>query len=826
MGDFTERLIHWAAHGILAALIVALALPSAWGQRTPAKADLRGQVIDENGVPVARAEMDFKEDSGQSTTVYTDVAGQYKALGISGSSVRMSVSKPGFFRINDREIDLTAGNNEIEVTLNHETEIQENIEVKSAPIEIDPDTTSHQESLVQHEILDAPVASSHNLQESLKVMPQVVSDSSGNIHVAGARQEQTEVLLDGFEINDPGTGAFNSRVNVDAVRAVTVETGGYGAQYAHASAGILALDTQAGDDKLRFGVTNFVPAADFQQGIHLGNWNPRVMFSGPLKKGKVWFSNALSLQHSFVIVPELPRGQNTDTPWSGDNLFRMQANLSTTNILQGSFLFNQLSDPRVGLGPFSPISTTVNEQQRRYFGSVKDQIWAGKTLFDIGAAIDTGHTYLTPQGTATYVEQPSASSGNFFETLKQWSRRVQLLGNATTGELSWRGKHTISAGFNVATLNFTQQASRSEIDFESAAGALADKVTFSGNSFVRLKNTQLGGYVQDLWRPFKQVVFSVGVRTDYDRVIESSIVEPRFAMNWVPLGDGRMKFTLAWGEHYQPIRMSIFSLGTDQSREDAFAATTGPPPTTAITTVTRFLADPENLKEPRSYNTMAEWEERVMSNTFVGASFLLRQYREGFAWELQGAFGQPSVTYVLQNNRSDRYIAGEVWVRHSFKDDTQIEVDYTRSRASSNEVLEPSLIALSITPQEAGPLAWDTPNRLVSTGWTPLPIWGLFLSGFLEYRTGLPFSVVNDQQQLMEPANDRRFPNYFNLNVGLEKRFKFRKHEWAARLTCINVTAHDNPNVVVDDIQAPNFMAISGEQRRAITARLRMVTEK
>jgi hypothetical protein len=548
--------------------------------------------------------------------------------------------------------------------------------------------------------------------------------------------------------------------------------------------------------------------------------------SGPLKKGKVWFSDALSLQHSFVIVPELAPAPNTDVPWSGDNLLRMQANLSSRNILQGSFLFNLLSDPRVGLGPFSPISTTVNEQQRRYFVSVKDQIWVGKTLFDIGAAIDTGHTNLTPQGTAPYIVQPSSSSGNFFETLKQWSRRVQVLGDVTTGELSWRGKHTISAAFNMATLDFSQQAMRGEIDFQSAAGSTADQVTFSGNSFVQLKNTQLGGYVQDLWRPIKQIVFSLGVRTDFDRLIESSIVEPRLAMNWVPKGDGRMKFTLAWGEHYQPIRMSVFSMGTDQLRQDAFAASMGPPPTAAATTTTRFLANPEGLEEPRSYNTMAEWDERVMRNTFVGASFLLRQYREGFAWELQGAYGQPSVTYVLQNNRNDRYIAGEMWVRHTFKENMQIEVNYTRSRSSSNEVLDPSLTALSITPQEPGPLAWDTPNRVVSTGWTPLPIWGLFLSGFLEYRTGLPFSVVNDQQQFVEPANDRRFPDYFNLNVGLEKRFKFRGHEWAARVTCVNVTAHDNPDVVVNDIQAPNFPGISGGQRRAITARLRLVTEK
>ncbi len=257
-------------------------------------------------------------------------------------------------------MDLIAGSNEISITLNHETEIQEKLEVESAPIQIDPDTTSHEESMVQHEILNTPVASSHDLQQSLRVIPQVVADSSGRLHVAGARQGQTEVLLDGFEINDPATGAFNSRVNVDAVRKVTIETGGYGAQYAHAGAGILALDTQSGDDHVRFGITNFIPEVRFQEGTHFGNWYPRLTFSGPIKKGKFWFSEALTIQHSFCLVNELPRGQNTDSQWSGDNLLRLQANLSPRNILQGSFLFNHLSDPALGLGAFSPLSTTTN----------------------------------------------------------------------------------------------------------------------------------------------------------------------------------------------------------------------------------------------------------------------------------------------------------------------------------------------------------------------------------------------------------------------------------------------------------------------------------
>src|SRR6202790_1361993 len=297
--------------GVVAFFATAILFPSR-GETQPQTAsfDLRGQVIDENGQPVPRVEVNRRSGSELSQTIYTDAAGRFQLRPEGAAQVHLSLSKPGFFRIEDREVDLVPGTNEVTLTLNHETELQEQVEVQSEPVQIDPDTTSHQETLLQHEILNVPVPSSQDLQQYLNTLPQVVADVNGSVHVAGARQGQTEVLLDGFEINDPATGNFNSRVDVDAVRSVTIDTGGYGAEFAHASAAILELDTQSGDDKLRFNVTNFIPDVNFQQGMHFGNWYPRASISGPIKRGRLWFSDALSIQHSFVLLKELPAGSS------------------------------------------------------------------------------------------------------------------------------------------------------------------------------------------------------------------------------------------------------------------------------------------------------------------------------------------------------------------------------------------------------------------------------------------------------------------------------------------------------------------------------------
>jgi hypothetical protein len=810
------------AGGTLRRVVCVLALSgvactAVQAQSTPAS--MLGQVLDEDGHPIARVEVTGHWGNNSSLTVYSDAAGKFQIAPLPADRVVLSFSKTDFFRIENSVIELKPGENQASFTMNHATELQQKVEVRSDPVQIDPDTTSHQETLVEHDIVNTPVPSSHDLQQSLITMPNVMEDANGRIHVAGARQGQTEILLDGFEINDPSNGSFTPRLNVDAIQSATVETGGYGAQFAHAGAGILMLDTKTGDDKWRFGTTNFFPGISFNEGVHFGNWFPRATLSGPIKKGRAWFSAAVSAQHTYGVITGLPEGQNVATQWAGDSLLRAQVNITPRNILQASFLYNRSSDPELGLGPFTPLSTTTNRQANRYFVSGKDQIWMRRTLMELGVAVDTGRSTNDPQGNATYVVTPSEASGNYFQTIDQQSSRVQLVGNVMSSTLNLWGTHTLSAGLNADELTFSQQAARSEIDFEREDGALSDRATFGGAGLFHLSNTQLGLYAQDLWRPVKPVVFSVGMRADWDRLVGETLVQPRLAMNWILKGDGRMKFTLAWGEHYQPLNLSIIGQALDQQRTDVFYDSTGTVPL-GNPIVSSFVLPPGRLSQPRSDNTTAEWDEKIFARTYVGGAFLLRDGRDAFAWNVQ-----PSGVFLLENARSDRYVSGETWIRHAFGEQAEVMVDYTRSRATSNQVLDPTLATLYFSPQQSGPLLWDAPNRLLSRGWVPLPFWHLLVSYFFDYHSGFPFTAVNDEQQLVGAANTYRYPSYVSLNVGLEKQFLFRKREWAVRVSSNNITGHNNPDAVVNNVDAPNFDTFSGGTGRSFTLRLRLVTQ-
>ena len=155
---------------------------------------------------------------------------------------------------------------------------------------------------------------------------------------------------------------------------------------------------------------------------------------------------------------------------------------------------------------------------------------------------------------------------------------------------------------------------------------------------------------------------------------------------------------------------------------------------------------------------------------------------------------------------------------------------YTRpwccSRASSDQVLDPTLGALYFAPQQSSSLAWDVPHRFITWGSIPTPLWGLLLSYFFNYQTGYPFNVVNQQQFLIGAPNAHRYPDYASLTIGLEKKFRFTGYLFAVRVSAINILGRQNPDEVVNNVDAPNFLTFSGGQSRSVTARIRFLGKK
>jgi hypothetical protein len=810
----------------VAALAAILIFPGVFAMRelrAAELADCQGVVVDENAVPVAAAGVTLTGPNEPAHRVETDNAGRFAFHNLVAGEYQAEVRKEGFFLLTGKALTLQPGSNEITFTLHHAQELHEQVQVVSPANQIDTQDTAVRATLTAQEILGIPVPSTHVLQQSLVALPQVVQDHSDNLHVAGARSADTQYLLDGFEIGDPASGILSARFSVDATRAAEIQTGGIGAAYAHSGASVLSLETVKGDDHWRFGTTDPIPGINIQEGAHLGNWYPRFVVSGPLEQRRFWFSDSISLQHTFAVIKQQPSGANTTEVWAGDNLLRLQYNITPQHMLYASFLYNQADDANLGLDALDPQSTTVDAKQHRVFVSLKDQVWLHSTLFEMGLAGDKGVTDFKPQGTAPYVLLVNGSSGNFFESTKQRGRRLQGFANVIAASRHGRGTHQLAAGGNISGLTYRLTSERGEIQALNADGILVRQSTFSGAAMPEVSNTQAGAYAQDTWS-IKRFVVQAGVRTDWDRFTQSLMAEPRVSGNFLPFGDDRAKLSVGWGVYNAPLNLALIAQSADQRQTDTFYDASGTVPIFPAA-VSQFVLPAGALQQPRFTIASAGWQEAIGSSTLVGVELLDRSGHHQFAYVDQQPTQQGGL-FLLQDHREDRYRSATFSMRHIFSESTQVYGAYTRSRARTNEVLNPVLGSIFYAAQQPGPVAWDAPNRFLTWGWTPTHIWGIQLSYFFEYRTGYPFSVVNLEQQLVGPANSMRFPAYASLNLALEKKVGFWGYLWAARIEGVNVLSRENPDTVVDNVAAPNFGAFSGGQGRALTVRVRLVGKK
>jgi Carboxypeptidase regulatory-like domain len=794
---------------------------------------LHGRVLDENGLPVANVQVKLEGSNKTAFSTTTDDAGYFSVPGLASGSYSVQMEKVGFFVLSGQTIELAPGTTEFSFALNHAQEVKEKVDVVADPNRIEPESTQQSATLTSAEIFYIPVASSHDLTQSLIALPQILRDANDVLHVAGARSTDTLFLMDGFEVGSPVDNSLTMRLIVDALRSAEVETGRFAAEYPHPGAAVLQFTTPEGDNQWRFNGTDFIPGINVQDGAQLGNYYPRITFSGPVVKDHFWFLQSFDVVHTLAVLKDIPTGPNTQESWGGDSFSRLLWNVTSSDSVHVTFLYNNESEVAVGLDALHPKPTTVDNSNNRLYGSVKNQLWVNHTLFEVGFAEDRSYGDFNPQGQAPYLLFLNGAGGNYYQSSETKSRRHQLFADAIHPGLKWHGTHTLSGGVNYDIVELIQYGDRGLINVYDegvpAAGTmpvgLVRQTTFTGYGQFDVADNEAGGYFQDNWTINSHWVVQAGARGDWDQFVHDIIAEPRASANYLPFADGRSKFSVGWGLYSIPINLTMVGQTQDQAQVDTLYN----PVTGAITAGpagSRFVLPSGGLQQPYFDITSAGWQQRFGTHTIVGVELLARNGHHQLAYETVTP-GQIGSEFLLQTSRRDKYRAATISARHSFENGASIFGSYTRSKANTDQDLDPVLGQLYFAPQQGGPLFWDAPNRVLSWGSFPTRWWGIDIAYLFEYRTGYPFSSINQQQFLVGAPNSQRFPDYASFNLSLEKKFRFGKYLFAVRGSVINLFDRQNPNVVVNNVDAvgvtPGYLTFMGGQGRAFTGRLRFL---
>lgn len=793
---------------------------------------LSGRVVNETNAPVAGARLTVAAGEMRLYTV-TNPTGEYQLSIPNAGSFLVSVEREGHFALKDRPVTLMDGENELNLTLNRLREIIESVDVKAGTSEVALDTTASQQTLSGNEILNVPYPTTNNLKNALRVVPGIVQDVQGDLHLNGGSAEQVQYMLDGFNISDPLTNRFDSRLSVEGVQSVEIVSGRMPAEYGKGSAGVISIRSKPGDDRWRSSATNFVPGIENQKGIYVGNWTPRVNLSGPILKGRAWFSNSFDVQYDRSMIPELPEGADSASSWRFSNLLNNQFNVTPSNILFTSLLVNYWFAPKNGLGALDPPETTVDRRARQYFFNVRNQKFFGRgALLEVGFGINRTFGREIPQGQELYAYTPGGKRGNYFVDALRESSRDQWLANLFLPTVNFAGSHQLKGGIDLDRLRYRQDVSRTGYVFYRLDGSPVRQTEFHGNGFVQRANFESAAYLQDSWKVRSGLLLELGVRTDWDEIIRNWNMSPRAGFAWSPPRLDNTKISGGYAVTYDATNLRYFTRPDDQYALTTYFQADGE--INRGPAVSVFRINSQGLRSARYQNWTASVDQRLPHSVSLRVHWLRKMAGRGLTYaNTLDASGPPADAiaqfntryfdgiYYLTNRRRDSYNSVEFTVRQVLKGQYEWTASYTRSAARSNAVLDVAMDEPLTASVNSGPMPWDAPNRFLSWGYLPT-FWKNWAVAYLmEYRTGFPFSIVDEDGVVAGSVNSVRFPIYFDLNLHLERKFAFRGHRWALRFGFNNITNHKNPNTVINTLGSPDFMTYHGGQHRALNFRIR-----
>src|SRR5579863_6629171 len=296
-------------------LAVSLMASVAWGQATTS---LRGTVTDPGGGAVVGANVVLANaESKTERTATTGDQGEYQFLFIPPGTYTLSVSGAGFRNYEQTGLVLLVNT---PATANVQLKVGSAAEVVTVTSEIpaiDLVDASLGNSFDERQVRQIPLEGRNvpdllSLQAGVAYTGNRIADQdqdTRNGAVNGARSDQSNITLDGVDVNDQANGyAFTSvlLVTQDSVQEFRVTTTNYGADQGQGSGAQVALVTKSGTNSLHGSLYEYLrntvtSANDYlvkQSELNIGLPNTPLQLNrnifgvsvgGPLRKDKLFF---------------------------------------------------------------------------------------------------------------------------------------------------------------------------------------------------------------------------------------------------------------------------------------------------------------------------------------------------------------------------------------------------------------------------------------------------------------------------------------------------------------------------------------------------------
>ena len=233
---------------------------------------ISGRITDEvSGEPLIGANILLQ---GTSTGAATDIEGYYHIINVSPGYYDLKINMIGYAEktvTNIRvEIDLTSV---IDVSMTIEALASEAIIVQANQKLVRTDVASSQKSISSNQISEMPVSS----------VSEVIGLSAGvsGLSVRGGGLNETQFMVDGLVLNDERTSEPTTGIPLSAVQDISLQTGGFGAEYRNARSGVINVVTREGSKDSYSGTISIRRSPPAQKHFGISPYDPESFWFKP-----------------------------------------------------------------------------------------------------------------------------------------------------------------------------------------------------------------------------------------------------------------------------------------------------------------------------------------------------------------------------------------------------------------------------------------------------------------------------------------------------------------------------------------------------------------
>ena len=652
-------------------------------------------------------------------------------------------------------------------------------------------------------------------QEALPLLPGVIRDPRGRLSFNGTRPSQSTLLVNGTNATDPVTGQFAFELPLSVIDTVEVHAIPYSAEFGRVSGAVASVRTIAGDDHWDVDIGSLIPDPRIRNGTLMGinTATPRVKVSGPLRRGKAWFSQAFSYRFVRSQVKEEIAGEDEEIVEGFDTFTQIDVKLSDRHSITGTLSFFPSDVENMGINSLQPAFATPDTENNGWNVAVADELATGPdTIWETQFALRGFDVAVRPKGTGPAQLTPDGLHNNYFNEIDRQSDQLEL----NTARLqSWRWgtqEHLVKVGGQLLATSFEGTDRSGPIEIRGADGRLLRRISFRGPGDLHASDVITSLYVQDHWQVSPHLALDLGFRYDYDAMLGQTHPSPRAAFSLTLDEGGRTLVKGGWGVFFDQVFLQVDAFGQFQQRveqdfDGSADAPAGPP------VVFENRVDPAGLEEPTSNVWNIEFDRQL------GESVLFRlNYRENRARDrlvIDRVTDDDGAALVLSSRGRLKAREFDATVRWTLADRGDLYVSFSKIRTTADlndfGVMYDTLRDPVVLENEVAFQRFEVPNRVLLWGAIALPK-GFTLTPGIEWRTGFPYTVFAEDYTVVGERNRAEFPRFFSADVAVTKRLNLFGRQVDLGVQAYNLTSHENSRDVVSNVASPDF----GELRNGV----------